>query len=340
MHKHDISSWTHDHVFGQDKVRPGERRTLIIVLVTAVFMVVEIVAGLYYGSMALLADGLHMASHAAALGISVAAYVYARRYASDRRFSFGTGKVNSLAAFASAILLGGFAVVMVVESIERLFNPVAISFDQAILVAVLGLAVNGASAWLLASTPHHHHGHDHGHGHGHHHHHNHHHHGHDHHYDHEEGEKVSEVHRDHNLRAAYLHVLADALTSLLAILALLAGKYAGAAWLDPIMGILGAVLVAHWSIGLLRMSAKVLLDWQVEESKIEKLHSALLADDNDRIADMHVWSIGQSQYAAEVVIISDTPRSPQHYKALIPDDMDIVHVSLEVHRCGELKQAA
>ncbi|WP_420333789.1 CDF family Co(II)/Ni(II) efflux transporter DmeF [Roseibium sp.] len=335
MHKHDMSSWTHDHVFGQDKARPGERRTLIIVLVTAVFMVVEIVAGLYYGSMALLADGLHMASHAAALGISVAAYVYARRHASDRRFSFGTGKVNSLAAFASAILLGGFAVVMAVESVERLFNPVAISFDQAILVAVLGLAVNGASAWLLASTPHHHHGHDHGHGHGHGHGHDHHHHRH-----HDEDEKSSELHKDHNLRAAYLHVLADALTSLLAIVALLAGKYAGAAWLDPIMGIVGAVLVAHWSLGLLRMSAKVLLDWQAEEPKVEKLRKSLLADDSDRIADIHVWSIGQSQYAAEVVIVSDNPQSPSHYKTLIPDNLGIVHVSLEVHRCGALRQAA
>ncbi|MBX2805331.1 MAG: CDF family Co(II)/Ni(II) efflux transporter DmeF [Hyphomicrobiales bacterium] len=323
MHKHDMSSWTHDHVFGQDKARPGERRTLIIVLVTAVFMVVEIIAGLYYGSMALLADGLHMASHAAALGISVAAYVYARRHAGDSRFSFGTGKVNSLAAFASAILLGGFAVVMAVESIERLFNPVAISFDQAILVAVLGLAVNGASAWLLASTPHHHH--DHGH--------------HDHHH-HEEDETASELHTDHNLRAAYLHVLADALTSLLAIIALLAGKYAGAAWLDPIMGIIGAILVAHWSIGLLRMSAKVLLDWQAEEPRIEKLRSALLADDSDQIADIHVWSIGQNQYAAEVLIVSDNPRSPKQYKTLIPDELCIVHVSLEVHRCGARQQAA
>ena len=206
MHTHDLSPWTHDHLFGQDQARPGERRTLIIVVVTAVFMVVEIIAGLYYGSMALLADGLHMASHAAALGISVAAYVYARRHARDRRFSFGTGKVNSLAAFASAILLVGFAALMAAESIERFFNPVAISFDQAILVAVLGLCVNGASAWLLASTPHHHHhGHDHDH--------------HDHHHHHGEA-PASELEKDHNLRAAYLHVLADALTSLLAIVAL------------------------------------------------------------------------------------------------------------------------
>ncbi|MET1414211.1 CDF family Co(II)/Ni(II) efflux transporter DmeF [Roseibium sp. HPY-6] len=335
MHTKDMSSWTHDHVFGQDKARPGERRTLIIVVVTAVFMVVEVFAGLYYGSMALLADGLHMASHAAALGISVAAYVYARRQAANRRFSFGTGKVNSLAAFASAILLVGFAALMAVESIERLFNPVAISFDQAILVAVIGLLVNGASAWLLASTPHHHHHHEHGHGHGHDHDHHHHHHGHDH-----DDEQTSEIHKDHNLRAAYLHVLADALTSLLAILALLAGKFAGATWLDPVMGIVGAALVAHWSFGLLRMSAKVLLDWQADDRLIDQVRAALRADESDRIADLHVWAIGQGQHAAEATIVSDHPRSPNHYKALIPESLGIVHVTVEVHRCGMSKEAA
>ncbi|MEM8947916.1 MAG: CDF family Co(II)/Ni(II) efflux transporter DmeF [Pseudomonadota bacterium] len=331
MHTHDMSPWTHDHLFGQDQARPGERRTLIIVVVTAVFMVVEIVAGLYYGSMALLADGLHMASHAAALGISVTAYVYARRHAHDRRFSFGTGKVNSLAAFASAILLVGFAALMAGESIERFFNPVAISFDQAILVAVLGLCVNGASAWLLASTPHHHHhGHDH---------HDHHHDHHGHHHHHGE-EPASELQKDHNLRAAYLHVLADALTSLLAILALLAGKYTGAVWLDPIMGILGAILVARWSWGLLRISAKVLLDWQAEDPVIERLRGALLVDGSDRIADLHVLTIGQGQHAAEVTIVTDHAHSPTHYKELIPEDLGIEHVTVEVHRCNAMAKAA
>ena len=328
MHTHDLSPWTHDHVFNQDQARPGERRTLIIVIVTAVFMVVEIVAGLYFGSMALLADGLHMASHAAALGISFAAYVYARRHASDGRFSFGTGKVNSLAAFASAIFLVGFAVLMAMESIERLFNPVDISFDQAIMVAVLGLLVNGASAWLLASTPHHHHGHDHDH---------HDHHGHHHHHD---DAPESELQKDHNLRAAYFHVLADALTSLLAIIALLAGKYAGAVWLDPVMGIVGAALVARWSWGLLRLSAKVLLDWQAEKPVIEKLRAALLVDDSDRIADLHVWAIGQGQHAAEVSIVTDHEHSPAHYKALVPKNLGIVHLTVEVHRCGALEKAA
>ena len=335
MHTHDMSPWIHDHVFDQDQARPGERRILIIVVVTAVFMVVEIVAGLYYGSMALLADGLHMASHAAALGISAAAYVYARRHAGKRCFTFGTGKINSLAAFASAILLVGFAALMAVESIERLFNPTTISFDQAILVALLGLLVNGASAWLLASTPrHHHHGHEHGHlGHGHDHEHDHH--------GHRHGEApASELHKDHNLRAAYLHVLADALTSLLAIVALLAGKYAGAAWLDPVMGIVGAILVARWSWGLLRVSAKVLLDWQAEDPVIDRLREALLVDGSDRIADLHLWTIGHGQHAAEVTIVTDHPRSPTHHKGLIPNDLGIVHVTIEVHRCGTLEQAA
>ena len=319
MHTHNTSTWTHDHVFGQNKPRPGERRTLIIVVVTAVFMVIEIVAGLYYGSMALLADGLHMASHATALGISVIAYVYARRHARNRNFSFGTGKVNSLAAFASAILLVGFAVVMAVESIERFFNPVAISFDQAIFVAVLGLLVNGGSAWLLASTPHHHdHGQDHGLGHLH---------------DHEHGEE-SELQRDHNLRAAYLHVLADALTSFLAIFALIAAKYSGAIWLDPLMGIVGAILVARWSIGLLKVSARVLLDWQADYTVTEPLRAALLAeDDDDRITDLHVWKIGQDLHAAEITVVTDHERSPDYYKARVPDILGIAHISVEVHRC-------
>lgn len=325
MHSDDMSSWTHDHVFGQNQPRPGERRTLIIVFLTATFMVVEIAAGLYYGSMALLADGLHMGSHTVALGISVAAYVYARRHAADRRFSFGTGKVNSLAAFASAILLVGFAALMAVESIERLFRPVTISFDQAILVAVLGLLVNGASAWLLASTPHHHH---------------HHHHGHDHHHGHHDGEvPESELQKDLNLRAAYLHVLADALTSLLAIVALLAGKFMGANWLDPIMGIVGAILVSHWSWRLLRISATVLLDWQAGDPVIDRLCEALLVDGNDRIADLHVRVIGQGQYAAEISIVTDHERTPDHYKALIPDDLGIVHATIEIHRCAALEKA-
>jgi cation diffusion facilitator family transporter len=209
MHTQRLERWHHQHVFGQDRVRAGERRTLLVVMLTATMMVVEIAAGLAFGSMALLADGLHMASHATALGISVFAYVYARRLAGDPRYSFGTGKVNPLAGFASAVLLVIFAAAMAWESIARLIHPIPIALDQALVVAAAGLLVNGASALILAGPGRHDHGHPH--------------------------------HRhDHNLRAAYLHVLADALTSLLAIVALLAAKLFGAIWLDPVMGVVGA----------------------------------------------------------------------------------------------------
>ena len=307
MHTHDLLPWQHDHVFGQDRTLPGEKRTLLIVIVTAVMMVVEISAGLAFGSMALLADGLHMASHTVALGISVLAYVSARRWAADKRFTFGTGKINSLAGFGSAVLLGGFAVVMATESIGRLFNPIAIAFDQALVVATIGLLVNGGSAWLLATTPH---GHGHGHGHG------------------------DDHHRhDHNLRAAYLHVLADALTSVLAIVALLAGKYLQANWLDPVMGILGAVLVARWSYGLLKESGRVLLDFQAKDAVTEPLRRAIEGTSKDRVSDLHVWCIGHGIFAAEIRIVSDAPAGPDHYRSLVPRNLNVVHVAIEVHKC-------
>ncbi len=307
MHTHQLEAWTHDHVFNQDQQRAGEKRTLLIVALTAVMMVVEISTGLIYGSMALLADGLHMASHTVALSISVFAYVISRRLASDRRFTFGVGKINSLAGFASAIMLLGFALVMAVESADRLINPIAIAFDQAIIVAVVGLGVNGFSAWLLMSTPH-----DHGHSHDHH---------------HEQGG------HDHNLRAASLHVLADALTSLLAIVALIAGKTMGASWLDPVMGIVGAILVTRWSYGLIKETAKVLLDNQADENHINELRQAIEGESLDRVTDLHMWSIGHKIFAAEIAIVSDMPQSPGHYKSLIPKALGVAHVTVEVHQC-------
>jgi len=305
MHTHDQGAWRHEHVFGQDQRKPGERRTLMVVLLTAVMMVVEITSGVIYGSMALLADGLHMASHATALGIAVFAYVIARRLAADRRFSFGVGKINSLAGFASAVLLLGFAVVMATESVDRLISPVDISFDQALVVAVVGLVVNGFSAWLLSSTPHSH-GEDHGHDHDHHH--------------------------DHNLRGAYLHVLADALTSILAIVALLAGKFWGASWLDPAMGIVGAALVASWSIGLIRQSSRVLLDWQADKNTVEALQNSIEQGTTDRVTDLHLWSIGHGIFSAQMTVVSDDPKPPSQYKSLVPANLKVVHVSVEVHR--------
>ena len=311
MHTRDTESWRHDHVFAQDRVRPGEKRTLIVVLITATMMVVEIAAGLVYGSMALLADGLHMASHAAALGIAFLAYVIARRLATDDRFSFGTGKLNSLAGFASAVLLLGFALIMVTESTSRFISPVEISYNQALIVAVVGLIVNALSAWIFAATPHghddHHGHHDHGHAH----------------------------HHDHNLRAAYLHVLADALTSVLAIIALLAAKYYGANWLDPFMGIVGAALVSRWSYGLIKDSARVLLDRQADDKTVSAIREALESDTGDRITDLHCWSIGPGIYAADLAIVSDDPRSPADYRSSIPPGLGVVHATIEVHRCPD-----
>jgi len=325
MHTQPLSNWTHDHVFGQHEQRAGERRTIAVVILTAAMMVVEIAAGAIYSSMALLADGLHMASHATALGIAVFAYVVSRRLATDRRFAFGVGKINSLAGFASAVMLMGFALVMVIESTDRLINPLTISFDQALIVAVVGLLVNGVSAWVLMSTPH---GHDHSPAHDH---------DHDHNDDHHHADDHDHSHHghDHNLRAAYLHVLADALTSLLAIVALLAGKYMGAGWLDPAMGIVGAVLVARWSWGLIRDTGRVLLDHQAKDHHLAVLRESIEGNSTDRITDLHVWSIGHGIFAAEIAIVSDEHRTPDYYKSQIPPQLDIVHVTVEIQHCGE-----
>lgn len=307
MHQDCLPHWQHGHDFGQDRPRPGERMTWIVIGLTATMMVGEIIAGVAFGSMALLADGLHMASHAVALGITAFAYAYTRRHAHDRRFCFGTGKVNALGGFAGAVLLAVFAAFMAFESFGRILTPVAIQFDQAILVAILGLVVNAVSAVLLSGKGHDHtHGHAHGHSHGH----------------------------DHSLRSAYLHVLADAVTSLAAIFALLAGKYLGWQWMDPAMGIAGSLLVARWSIGLLRETSHVLLDHQAPEDVRERLRHAVEAEGGDRIADLHVWSIGPGLRAAAFQVLTDEPRSPETYHARIPDDLHVVHATIEVQPCA------
>ena len=245
-----------------------------------------------------------MASHALALGIAAAAYVYTRRHAHDARYSFGSGKINALGGFVSALLLALFVVVMAVESVNRLFNPVDIIFNQAIAVAVLGLVVNGASLFILGG---HHDGGGHAHGHGH---------GHD----------------DHNLRAAYLHVMADALTSILAILALLSAKYFGWNWMDPIMGIVGAVLVATWSWGMVRDTSHVLLDRQAPARIRDAMRAAIESRGASRVADLHVWSIGPNIYVAVITVVADEPKEPDHYKAMIPKDLGVVHTTVEVYR--------
>lgn len=307
MNDSSDNNLSHSHSFGQDRKRPGEARTLIVISITATMMVVEIAAGLAFGSMALLADGLHMASHAAALGVTALAYIYARRHAHNQRFSFGTGKVNALGGFTGAILLAVFALIMVWESVDRLIFPVPISFNGAILVAVVGLMVNGASMLILG---HRHdeselaHGHDHGHHHKH----------------------------DQNLRAAYLHVLADALTSVLAIFALLAAKYAGQVWMDPLMGIIGALVVARWSWGLIRTTSEVLLDHQAAAEKCEKIRASLESDSASRVTDLHVWNIGPGIFSMVAAISTSRPVTPQEYRERIPQDLGVVHASIEVNR--------
>jgi len=308
MHEESLLPWQHEHTFGQDEVKPGERRTRFVIALTGSAMLVEIAAGLAYGSMALLGDGLHMASHTVALGISAFAYAYARRHAHDHRFSFGTGKVNAIAGFSGALLLGVFAGFMAWESVERFFNPVPIIFNQAILVATLGLAINAVCVFILGA---HHHDHD----------------------DHDEEHDHADDHDDHNLWSAYLHVLADALTSLLAIVALLAAKYWGAAWMDPMMGVVGAALITQWSVGLLRRSGRVLLDVEAPGEIRERLRQAIERHDDNRVADLHVWSVGPGLYTAIVSVVTHHPQPPQHYKDLIASDLDLVHPVVEVHQC-------
>jgi len=305
MHSDNLHLWQHSHTFGQDLRRPGELRTLIVIAITGTMMVVEIVSGILFGSMALLADGLHMASHTAALSINVFAYIYARRQADNTNFSFGTGKVNALGGFVGAVLLALFAVLMAWKSFDRLLYPVEIIFNQAIFVAVLGLLVNGVSVFILGVHDHHHDHDDH-------------HHTHDH---------------DHNLKAAYLHVLADALTSILAIVALLTAKYFGFIWMDPAMGIVGAILVSHWSLGLLRTTSGVLLDKQGPESIRHRIKDSIEQHDDSDVADLHLWSIGPNIYSAEIAVVAHHPATPEQYKERIPKNLGLAHISIEVHKC-------
>jgi cation diffusion facilitator family transporter len=311
MHLRKIRLWQHDHIFGQDKEQAGERRTVIVTIVTAVMMAVEILAGIIFGSMALLADGLHMASHATALGINSFAYIYARRHSSDKGFNFGTGKVNTLGGFTGAILLGFFALFMVWKSVKRMFAPVGIAFSSAIFVAVIGLVVNMVSVFILDTRKKGQHLHEHsvhnddGH------HHNH----------------------DYNLQSAYLHVLADALTSILAIVALLSAKYFGLIWMDPLMGIIGGVMVFRWSLGLLLTTSHVLLDKNGPEDIKQRIRESLEVDGDSRVSDLHFWSVGPNIYSVIVSVVACNPREPEQYKKLIPSGLGLVHVTVEISRC-------
>jgi cation diffusion facilitator family transporter len=310
MHTRSIDNWTHRHVFLGEHHGENERRTWLVVALTAAMMVSEIVAGSVFGSMALLADGWHMATHAAAIGIAAFAYRYARTHAEDARFSFGTGKVGDLAAFSSAIILGLVAVMIAYESVGRLFSPVAIHFGEATLVAVIGLFVNLLSAWLLIDRNQHHDLHHHADSDQHHH------------------------HSDLNLRAAYLHVLADALTSILAVGALLAGRYFGWTWLDPVIGTVGAVIIARWAWGLMRSSAAILLDRVPDTELAQSIRSKLEAG-TDRISDLHLWRVGPGHHAAIISIVSHHPRVPTFYKDKLAPIAGLSHVTVEVEPCSE-----
>jgi cation diffusion facilitator family transporter len=299
------SRFAHDHVFLGASHDENARRTLWVVALTFVMMIGEIAAGYITGSMALLADGFHMATHAGALGIAAAAYGFARRNANNARYSFGTGKVGDLAGFASAMVLGVVAIGIAGESVYRLFQPTTVAFTEATVIAVVGLAVNIASAFLLAGG-HGHHGHDHGHSHEHGHHH----------------------HHDNNLRSAYVHVLADALTSVLAIAALLAGRYLGWVWLDPVMGIVGAIVIAKWAVGLMRDSAAVLLD-VTDEHVADEIRELLESSDDVRISDLHVWQVGPQARAAIVSVVAAANVSADTIRERLAPVHELSHLTVE-----------
>ena len=322
MADEQLARWRHSHSFGQDKKRPGESRTFLVIALTCSMMLIEIAAGIAFGSMALLADGLHMGSHAVALSINAFAYVYARKHAHSSRYSFGTGKVNTLGGYTGAVLLAVFAAIMAFESVLRLIDPVSIAFNQAIGVAVVGLLVNGASVFILGDDHSHDHGHSHDHKHDH---------DHDHDHDHHHHEQGHGHHHDHNLKSAYLHVLADALTSVLAIVALLIGKYFGAIWMDPVMGIVGAILVARWSLGLLKSTTGILLDEQAGGAMVEAVRSSIEDNAECRVVDLHIWVVAPGMHSAIVSIVSPTPREPAYYKEILHARLQLKHLTVEVH---------
>jgi len=301
MHTHDMEhlQYEHSHLTGGEV--KSERRVWCVVGITLLMMILEITCGMIFNSMALLADGWHMSTHAGALGIAAFAYFFARKHAANRRYSFGTGKVNALGGFTSAVILGMVAIIVAGESIARLYSPRPINFNEAIGIAILGLIVNVASALLLQD--------------------NHHHHDDEHH------------HHDHNLRAAYLHVIADAITSLLAIFALTMGKLYGLIWLDPLMGIVGALVIAQWSFSLIRATGKILLD-EVPDPEIEqRIRQIIEGDADNKIADFHLWSMAPNKLSAIISIVTDKPQPTEHYKNLLAEFTSIKHLTVEVNKC-------
>jgi cation diffusion facilitator family transporter len=305
MHTYSLDPWQHPHDFAVIQEH-GEKRTQQVLIITAVTMLAEIAAGMAFGSMALLADGWHMSTHVAAFLITIFAYRFAKKHTANPAFAFGTGKVSVLGGFTSAIVLIMVALIMLVESGQRILAPQPIHFNEAIGVATLGLLVNIACAFLLQDHHDHTHGHDDT---GHHHHH------------------------DHNLKSAYLHVLADALTSVLAIAALLFGKYLGWNWLDPLMGIVGALVICRWAYGLVRETGGILLDGSIGSAELAAIQEKIEGVLDNRIADMHVWKVGPAHYAAILSIVTHHPQKIDYYRELLREFTALSHLTVELHTC-------
>lgn len=311
MNSDDLSDWTHDHAFDSNS-EVAERSTRLVMWITVVTMFVEILAGWAFNSMSLLADGWHMSSHALAIGLSAMAYAAARTYANDPRFAFGTWKIEILAGFASALFLLGVALTMVIGSLERLISPQAIQFEEAIIVGVLGLAVNLVCAYILGHA---HHQHDHAHDHPH------------------PAHEHHPHHHDLNLKSAYFHVVADAFTSVLAIVALVGGWLYGWAWLDPVMGIVGAVLVALWAKSLILETAKVLLDREMDHPVVQEIKDAVQADGQTRVTDLHVWRVGKKVYSCALTAVTqDAQLTPNTLRERLAVHEEIIHSTIELHQ--------
>lgn len=322
MHIHNLEQWQHSHNFLVDRNK-AEKRTNIVLLLTIVTMVAEIVAGIAFSSLALLADGWHMATHVTAFAIALFAYRYARSHANNPKYTFGTGKVGVLGGFTSAVVLAVVAFIMVLESVARFFQPQMIQFNEAIVVAVIGLVINLISAVLLQDSHPHSHAHHQDYSHEHHQEHSHEHYP-EHHPDH---------HPDHNLRAAYIHVLADAFTSVLAITALVAGKFLGWIWLDAAMGLVGAVVISRWSYGLVRETSAILLDGAIDKQVRRAIVDAIEQNADNQIVDLHVWMLSENHLAATIALVTHYPQPPEHYKNLLRHIPLLSHVLVEVNQC-------
>ena len=317
----------HSHVFlGPDHAR-AERRTWAVIILCTVMMVAEIVGGALFGSLALIADGLHMSTHAGALLLAALAYTFARRYAADPNFTFGTGKFGDLAGYSSAIVLAMIAILIGYEAVLRFLNPVPIAFNEAIPIAALGLLVNIASAWLLAGGHDYEGGHAHGHGHSH---------DHPHPHDHAHDDQADERHhRDNNMRAAVVHVAADAAVSVLVIVGLLLARAFGWIWMDPLAGLVGALVIASWSIGLVRDTGAILLDRLPDAGMAEKVKRAIESE-GDRVTDLHLWRLGPGHLGAIVSITTSAPREPAHYRQRLAHFEDLSHVTVEVQHLVQI----